>query len=1786
MRADDKGFKDRSQEYAQALNDVEKIVGTGREAEALRCAELLDRAEEVLGAAGDAPGPVPAELDEAERRLAALLAAPVDSGEQRSLLESVVWAARLRYAYEQSPRSLDTVIERLDALRALTAAEAVDHADAGPGSPGEALRADLTDIVCDLAFDLADRCYRSEPGEARAADADRVVELLGSALAGPDSRLVPDPTRCRAVLGLVLSGRCRGPEHDTPERLADRRAAVGHLRTALGADDLDPALRPAVAFDLALLSYLELGDRIDSGTGPDPDGVVSEVVLLLEVLRPHLADDGPDGAEAAELGCDICDFLLDRSSSALAQGTAAEWFRGTLAHPALGREAFLDTQRRLGLVLALRSEENRVAQRPGDPVPAADRAEAVVLLEEMLSGRWGAAADPGAAAGTEPGSADEDFLACLTAIVNLRWLDLSDRVLDDDGIDRLVARVRQLTAVIGPDDTDRAEMVLKAGITLTERAVDRAQPHSYELSNVAVGTGRSDPALAVERIAPKAVADLREAADLLRTGAGLYPHDDELRLGACVLLGTALMLDFACGLPVARRPLLREALRYLRVAMERLPARSALRDDDLHGAFLGCLMYQVWYTEPFARARDEHGGPGVPDVSGFAQVEDDLQLLASMLDPETLEKEPVFVLVGMTVDVLRSPGELPSAADSLDWARRLRTAAVRVEPRAQGLRAVMLAFAGVLGLRAAQAGPVTREERAATVRDLRGALDLLPYGSPMRGPLSRALLEEEAGDARDLIRTLFQGLTGRGGTGPATGTGPDRPAHHHPGSAGQGTAHAGSARIGATGKGPAWVWTGNTGTAPDRAPRVQARPPGEWAVESPPVLDPAATVLLGDGSPDPFALPTGRVAELLGGASPAEGPVQAAARALLHYHQWLRERDEHDLTTAVALVRQARTALDDTSAPDAGGPLSGAPAAPSVRTTAPRSPAAADRCAEFLARLLLDRHLLLGDRSDLDAAVQVYEALLPRVSRHTVHPPLAALLASAGDPRVPARVFRPLGDGPPSPFRAELLAGLGTARLLLAGARRRDAEVSAAGALEDLGTARRDLPPDHPRLPAVRTELAWHALRQARAGQDPDAERTAVDELLRIAASCPASSPHRPAILLRTAATLCGPDAGTGEGPDAGRLRKLDEAVALLRQAAEESAHEFHGSRSRCLYGLGVLLLTRHRRTARADDLRDAVAALREARLVLNATPGDPFAVVLIRALALAHRVHGPDDREHRRASRETARSALSAHGRSVLLQSGAGHGLEAARAVADDMLRLVRWSLADGLPGTAFEALELGRGLVLNAATVAVTVPELLRDAGHPGLADRWEAAAGDREDAVPDGLRRLVLEAFAGGAAEKRLLAAPGPARVAEALRRLDSDALVYLVPGEGRAPGHAVAVTSAGDVHALPLPGLTALGQGPLDVYARSLRAFQDANREESRPAPRHPRVMHEKYRRTLLRLEQEWHLALDGLCSWAGETVMAPLLAAADGWWPGRTARLVLAPVGALGIVPWHAARCPVPSAGGLPPGRKGPVYACERAVLSSCASARQLVEVADRTRAEVGEGRVAVVVAPDGSRTMHREAALVAARHPEVTVIGGMGRETPPDGRAAGAAPLPPLPASLAPYLPGHSAVPTALLHVNCHAEAGPSPADSVLKLDATHRVSVADILAGAAHRDPGVPGGTVVLANCTSDLTVDDHDEVLTLATAFLGAGATAVIGSRWAITDDPRTTLLMLLLHHHLGRGVPPRDALRAAQLWMLAPDRTLPPELAGHEDLLGDQTRRPPDELEVWASFAHHGR
>ncbi|MFE3610407.1 CHAT domain-containing protein, partial [Streptomyces goshikiensis] len=171
----------------------------------------------------------------------------------------------------------------------------------------------------------------------------------------------------------------------------------------------------------------------------------------------------------------------------------------------------------------------------------------------------------------------------------------------------------------------------------------------------------------------------------------------------------------------------------------------------------------------------------------------------------------------------------------------------------------------------------------------------------------------------------------------------------------------------------------------------------------------------------------------------------------------------------------------------------------------------------------------------------------------------------------------------------------------------------------------------------------------------------------------------------------------------------------------------------------------------------------------------------------------------------------------------------------------------------------------------------------------------------------------------------------------------------------------------------------------------------------------------------------------------------------------------------------------------------------------------------------------------------------------------------------------------------------AVCHVNCHATARATPSASSLDLHPAAPVpqvlTLAEIQALAHGRDPSAPGGLLVLANCTSDLTLADYDEALTLSTAFLTAGAASVVGSLWAIADDIRTSMVMYVFHQYLtGRGLPghpeavgsPADALRAAQLWMLDPHRIVPPALSA---VLEERPGLDLDAPHIWAAFTHHG-
>jgi CHAT domain-containing protein len=84
------------------------------------------------------------------------------------------------------------------------------------------------------------------------------------------------------------------------------------------------------------------------------------------------------------------------------------------------------------------------------------------------------------------------------------------------------------------------------------------------------------------------------------------------------------------------------------------------------------------------------------------------------------------------------------------------------------------------------------------------------------------------------------------------------------------------------------------------------------------------------------------------------------------------------------------------------------------------------------------------------------------------------------------------------------------------------------------------------------------------------------------------------------------------------------------------------------------------------------------------------------------------------------------------------------------------------------------------------------------------------------------------------------------------------------------------------------------------------------------------------------------------------------------------------------------------------------------------------------------------------------------------------------------------------------------------------------------------------------------------------------------GAGAASAIGTRWPVGDDA-AAVIAYVLHHELARGVPPAEALRNAQLWMIDPTRQplpgLPEQLS--TELSPGHFTEPPS----WTAYTYHG-
>ncbi|MGW3353897.1 CHAT domain-containing protein [Streptomyces bungoensis] len=308
-------------------------------------------------------------------------------------------------------------------------------------------------------------------------------------------------------------------------------------------------------------------------------------------------------------------------------------------------------------------------------------------------------------------------------------------------------------------------------------------------------------------------------------------------------------------------------------------------------------------------------------------------------------------------------------------------------------------------------------------------------------------------------------------------------------------------------------------------------------------------------------------------------------------------------------------------------------------------------------------------------------------------------------------------------------------------------------------------------------------------------------------------------------------------------------------------------------------------------------------------------------------------------------------------------------------------------------------------------------------------------------------------------------------------------------------------------------------------------------------------------------QSLRAQVDRLCGWAWYAAMRPLLEAFE-MPAGRLPRLVLVPMGKLGLVPWHAAWQP-----GGPRGRQ---YALQAAEISYAASARLLCQVAARPAAE-HTGAALIVGNPTGDlRHAGEEAdAVQRAFYPEARYLG---RRTtgPTDG--------PGTPGEVLRWL-RETPHDGAVLHLACHASVAENARRSAY-LSLHDGPLAAEEITGAG----GDRLGLVLLAACRSHVSGRGHNEAYSLATAFLAAGARSVVGSLWPVPDEA-TSVLMFLTHHFLRtHGEPPARALRRAQLWMLNPDRELPPEMP---ELLAERARRiDPHDLSAWAGFTHLGR
>ncbi|MGX7826040.1 CHAT domain-containing protein [Actinokineospora sp. 24-640] len=606
-------------------------------------------------------------------------------------------------------------------------------------------------------------------------------------------------------------------------------------------------------------------------------------------------------------------------------------------------------------------------------------------------------------------------------------------------------------------------------------------------------------------------------------------------------------------------------------------------------------------------------------------------------------------------------------------------------------------------------------------------------------------------------------------------------------------------------------------------------------------------------------------------------------------------------------------------------------------------------------------------------------------------------------------------------------------------------------------------------------------------------------------------------------------------------LARLDTAIEHSREAVALSGND--ADRAFALISVALGLIRRAEVTGDIAGWIDARGPIEDAVRLIK--PKDPL-------WPLANRILGAV----RQRTGDLPGAAVVQHDAQIryvyqaLVETDPAGARIALRSAAEEAIDTVVGCLqADDLE-SALRAAETGRGLMLYAEVELRGIAERLTEVGRADLARRWA-------DGADPGVRREVVDILVENSAGA-LIAPPTIPEIRSALAATDVDALVYLIPAAPQRPGMALVAPRTGP---------------PACVYLPHLRVESDAEVE--------------RYLSTLARGARELapirdtalNADIDALCRWAWKAAIGPLL---ENYLARRlpdrgdqVPRVVLIPMGDLARIPWQAAR------------RHDGVYAVELAAFSQAASARLFC--ANAALPPIAPGRTGLVIGdPDtGGAAVPLAAARVEAHALRQAFYPGaryIGRR--PDGSTSpsGAGTAEQVRAWIADTQPQAG----ALLHLACHGAftAGADSAKACLLLavgaDGTAGELNADEIVRLLDAAPGRGIGIVVMAACHTGRSIHGYDEAYSLGTAFLAAGVRTVLSTQWAVPDEA-TSALMFLFHHYLREeGLPPWQALRRAQMWMLDPRETPARMPEALRSMVAAHDSR---QVAAWAGFVHGG-